>query len=76
MRFYKNYLPEPNSLKVMKETYTIGNKNEVKWILDIQTNDIYGNPTKVQDSFITTGNRVFKVNEMVIYDDGQMNRIY
>ncbi|MBE6328335.1 MAG: hypothetical protein E7077_15030 [Bacteroidales bacterium] len=76
MRFYKNYLPNPNSLKVKKETYTIGKRNEVKWILDIQTNDIYGNLTDVQDSFITTGNRVFKINEMVIYDDGKMNRIY
>ena len=70
MRFYKNYLPDPSSLTVKKETYTIGKKNEVKWVLDIKTNDIYGRPSDVQDSFITTGNRVFKVNDMVIYDDG------
>lgn len=70
MRFYKNYLPNPNSLKVKHETYTIGKMKEVKWILDIQTDNIYGEPTDVQDSFITTGNRVFKVNDMVIYDDG------
>ncbi len=76
MRFYKNYLPNPNSLKVKKENYTIGDKNEVKWRLDIQTNNIYGEPTDVKDSFITTGDRVFKVNDMVIYDDGSMNRIY
>ncbi len=76
MRFYKNYLPNPNSLKVKKETYKIGDKNEVKWILDIQTDNIYGESTNVQDSFITTGNRVFKINDMVIYDDGVMNRIY
>lgn len=76
MRFYQNYLPNPNSLKIIKETYTIGKKHEVKWILDIQTDNIYGEPTNVQDSFITTGDRVFKVNEMVIYDDGGMNRVY
>ena len=76
MRFYKNYLPNPNSLKIKKETYTIGDKNEVKWVLDIQTDNIYDEPANVQDSFITTGNRVFKINEMVIYDDGVMNRIY
>ena len=76
MRFYKNYLPNPNSLKVQKETYTIGKKNEVNWILDIRTNNIYGEATNVQDSFITTGDRVFKINEMVIYDDGSMNRVY
>lgn len=74
MRFYKNYLPNPKSLKVQEETYTIGKRNEVKWVLDIQTDNIYGEPTNVQDSFITTGNRVFKVNEMVIYDDGSLNR--
>jgi hypothetical protein len=76
IRFYKNNLPNPNSLKIKKETYTIGDKNEVKWVLDIQTDNIYGEPANVQDSFITTGNRVFKINEMVIYDDGVMNRIY
>ncbi|MBR5208253.1 MAG: hypothetical protein IKV67_00230 [Paludibacteraceae bacterium] len=76
MRFYKNYLPNPNSLIVKKETYTIGEKDEVKWILDIQTENIYGDTTDIQDSFITTGDRVFKANEMVIYDDGVMNRIY
>lgn len=76
MRFYKNYLPNPNSLKVKNETYTIGKKNEVKWIVDIQTENIYGDTTNVQDSFITTGDRVFKVNEMVIYDCGENSRIY
>lgn len=76
MRFYKNYLPNPNSLKVQKETYTIGKKNEVKWIIDIQIENIYGDTTDIQDSFITTGDRVFKANDMVIYDDGKMNRIY
>ncbi len=76
MRFYKNYLPNPNSLKVKKETYKIGEKKEVKWVLDIQTDNIYGESTNVTDSFITTGNRVFKVNEMVIYDDGGLNRVY
>ncbi len=70
MRFYNNYLPNPKSLKVKKETFSIGEKKEVKWILDIQTETIYGELKDVQDSFITTGNRVFKVNDMVIYDDG------
>lgn len=76
MRFYQNYLPNPSSLTIKKESFSIGKKNEVKWVLDIQTEDIYGEITTVQDSFITTGNRVFKVNEMVIYDDGGMNRAY
>ena len=76
MRFYKNYLPNPKSLKVKNETYTMGQKNEVKWVLDIQTDNVYGETIDVKDSFITTDDRVFMVNDMVIYDDGVMNRVY